>query len=299
MAKCEPKHNTVEQQGQIPRLNASFAHKQIAVATRVGGELSLFCRFLGIPFHHLNAADRLGKPGVQHAELLAQRPGDWLQLVVVASQRPGETNEKQHRHEQQLRVDGCDGNERNGQAHQRFEDQTDAWIDHRIDLLHIICRSRHNIAGALTIVEGLAFAEQTDIQFLAGIALGQLRQQLHHKTIGEVDHAEGDAHPQNDQRQRRQLFQRNAADHCIESSANQHGAPALQRRHTDHRHHESDRQPRVAHHMRPDPAHRRVMVIRVGVGDRKLFARQTTAPCALRARCAVIMKAKEYTQECG
>ena len=50
--------------------------------------------------------------------------------------------------------------------------------EHVVERAHVVGRTRHDVADALPAVEGLALAQQADVEFLAAVALDALRQEL-------------------------------------------------------------------------------------------------------------------------
>ena len=53
---------------------------------------------------------------------------------------------------------------------ERPNHEVNARAEHEVDLAHIVRRARHDVAHALTTVEGEAFAQQAEVQLVARIA---------------------------------------------------------------------------------------------------------------------------------
>ena len=83
MAERQAERDAIQQQRQITRRDLALAHKRVAIATRVHGEALLLGRLLREAFHHLDAGDRLGQPGVHGAEARPQQAGHRPQVIVV------------------------------------------------------------------------------------------------------------------------------------------------------------------------------------------------------------------------
>ena len=64
----------------------------------------------------------------------------------------------------------------------RIEQDVDARHDHVAELAGVVGGARHDVAHALAVVEGLALAQQADVQLVARVALQALAQEL----VGEV-----------------------------------------------------------------------------------------------------------------
>ena len=179
-----------------------------------------FLGFLRRGLDHLDAGDRLGQPGVHLAKAPALLARDRVELVDIAAQGKEIGDHKEHRRHQQLGAQKGDEDQRRNDADHRLDDQRDARVHHRIELAHIVGRPGHDVAHPLAVVEGLAFAQQADIQLLARIALHALTERLHRPGVGDIQHPAHEHQPQDRQGDREQAAGVGfGLQHLIESHA--------------------------------------------------------------------------------
>ena len=264
--------DAIEQQRQVARGHFAFAHKGIAVRAGILLEALILGALLRKALHHFDAGDRFGQAGIERAKALAQLPGHRAQLVVVAAQRHRQRDQEDHRHQQEVEFQDRDRHQRHDQRQRRLGCHAERGADELVDLLHVVGDARHQVADALAAVEGLAFAEQAEVQLVAGVALDALRQHANCHAVDDVEQAVADKRGHHPQRSARQLGRAAVVHHGIEGPAHRHSRHALRRGHAHGGEEKHHRQHRVAHNMRGDPAQRRAPVVLIFVGNGKFAA---------------------------
>ena len=158
MGKGDGQGETKQKQGQVTRLDLPFFDKIVAILGGIADELLPLLRFLRHRLDYFNAGDRFVETGIQFTKTIALLTGHWIELINIVAQGKDVDDHKTDRCQQQPRVDQADKEHRRGNRHDRFGDQRDAGVHHRVQLAHIIGGARHNVTNALAIVKGLALA---------------------------------------------------------------------------------------------------------------------------------------------
>src|SRR6185436_1406041 len=130
--------------------------------------------------------DGLGQAGIHLAELIPQGNADRLELAAVIGDGDGEQDEKETGGQQQLPVEPSNQNHRSEGAHDRVDNQAQAGAKHQVEGADIVGSAGHNVADALAAVKGLALTQQVSVQFVAGIALNALGQELAQVVAGQA-----------------------------------------------------------------------------------------------------------------
>ncbi len=144
---------------------------------------------------------------------------------------------------------------RHDQEDERADHQVDARAEHIIDFTYVIGGACHGIANRLEAVEGHAFAEQGDIQFIAHIALDALGHELCPKIATQLEHPPDYLRPAHKKRQREQYFRVwRDLKHVIEGIASQYRDISGQGGVADRADEHDQHQPPVAQGVRDYPA---------------------------------------------
>jgi|GEM_PF-6469859 len=123
----------------------------------------------------------------------------------------------------------------------RADYQVNARVEHQVDFTDIVGGACHCIADRLQVVKGHAFAEQGDVQLIAGFALQLLAEQLRAEVAAQLQHATQNLCTANRQGQ----WQQDAGigrgtEHGVESIADQHRHNCRQRGVTERAHEQDD-----------------------------------------------------------
>lgn len=86
-----------------------------------------------------------------------------------------------------MKLDKPDSDKRDGKRGERVEYGIEAGNDHVTDLVHVVGGACHDIAHLLAVVEGLAFAEQVQVKFVACIGRDMFPQYLRRETGDDVE----------------------------------------------------------------------------------------------------------------
>ena len=178
-----------DQQRPVTRFDNALLNVVITKQPRVAGKVLPLLLLLRVRLDDFDTGNGFRQPCVHHAELLALRHADGLEPPVVVVDRDHQRDGEQSRDEQQPGVEPPDHDHRNHQAHQRVDEEHNTRAEHRIEHPHVVGGARHDVADALSSVESLAFPEQADVEFVAGVSLDALRDERGGKVAEQSRHS--------------------------------------------------------------------------------------------------------------
>ena len=130
-------------------------------------ELAPLEGFLGAGLDDFDAGDGLLEAGVHDAEGPALGANHRAEAPEVTAHGHDIDQHEEQRHQYQLPVNGSDVEHGQGHAEHDLDDEEDARVDHVGEKAHVVVGARHDVADALPVMEGLALAQQTDVELLA------------------------------------------------------------------------------------------------------------------------------------
>ena len=268
MEKGQTPAHAEDQHGQIAGLDLPFANGEVAVSGSVVDEFACFLIFLRVALHHFDAAHRLGQPGVHDAERVPQSFAGRSQPAGVVADGDDEKEDEDGRNQQQARVDLADEDKRRDQPNQRVRDEHQPGAEHHVQRANVIGGTGHDVADSLAIVEGLALAEQADVELVPAVALHPLG----HEFEGRITHQpEQPLHGRRGEDRQGQQEERACRPvgriEQVESAADEHldvtGGKVVDQRGQ----HGRRRQPRILRQLGKDPSRRAAAVEVVFVGQ--------------------------------
>ena len=153
----------------------------------------------------------------------------------------------------------------------RVGDQRHARVDHGVELAHVVGGPRHDVADALAVVEGLALAQQADVELLARVPFQPLGQRLDGEGVDDVRHPADQYRKEDEQRVLEQGHRvRVRLEHLVEGAAGHRRDRGEEQRSRHAGDQKADQVALVAQQVREDPAHRAGPVVVVLAGNAEL-----------------------------
>ena len=245
------------QHRQVAGLDLPLLHEIIAEQAGILGELAPLVPLLDVGFDDLDPGDSFCQPRVHRPKLLASGSADRAESPIVINQGDGQQDEEDEGDEQQFKPEPADEDDGDDDGHGRIRDQHHAGAEHQVEHAHVVGGAGHDVADPLPAVEGLALAQQADVQLVAGIPFHPLGCELN----AEVPHQSRQALPDGrSQHARRQSQQRgrlpagggDQIERPADEDLNEAVKPVVQHGRQEHR----QREEWVAQDVGDDPAHR-------------------------------------------
>ncbi len=221
---------------------------------------------LDIGLDDLNPGDGLRQPGVHHPKLLLPGHADRVESSIVIDQGDNQRDEEDTRDQQQLGGELADHDDGNNRCQGRVNNQHQPGAEHQIEHAHVVGGAGHDIPNPLPPVKGLALAQQADVEFIAGVALDALGQKLTGIVARQPGYALSDGRRYHAQGQRQQhRYLPTWGGDQVKSTADKDLDVAVSKIVEDGGQEHEQREERVTHGVRDNPAHRPGAIVLVFV----------------------------------